>query len=147
MPGRREPDVAVGHSLALEVGGVRVALLTEVTGLTVERDVVEFREGGAGGAQVVKKLPGNPKNGEVTVGRGLSADRAFETWMADVETDVARARKDAAIVVLDRQGQTLATFTLTKAWPRKLEYVGLRVGGTEPLTERLVLVHDGLHRS
>ena len=46
MPGRREHDAAVGHSFGLEVDGVRVATLTEVSGLGREREVIEVREGG-----------------------------------------------------------------------------------------------------
>jgi phage tail-like protein len=147
MPGRREPEGAVGHSFGLELDGVRVTMLTEVTGLTVERDVVEMRENGPDGRQVVRKLPGQPKSGEVTIARGLTADKAFEQWMNEVTNDVAAARRNAAVLVLDRQGQRVATFTLTRAWPRKLEYAGLRVGAAEPLTERLTLVHEGIART
>ena len=151
MPGRREPEGAVGHghghSFGLELEGVRVTMLTEVTGLTVERDVIELREGGADGAQVVRKLPGQLTSGEVTVSRGLTADRAFEQWMNDVTNDVVAARRNAAVLVLDRQGQRVATFTLTRAWPRQLEYAGLRADAAEPLTERLTLVHEGIVRS
>ena len=147
MPGRREPEGAVGHSVGLELDGVRVSMLTEVIGLTVERDVIELREGGADGTQVVRKLPGRLKSGEVTISRGLTVDQTFEQWMNDVTNDVAAARRNAAVLVLDRQGQRVATFTLTRAWPKKLEYAGLRAGAAEPLTERLTLVHEGIART
>ncbi|CAN7269058.1 phage tail protein [Knoellia sp. LjRoot47] len=147
MPGRREPDGGVGHSFGLELDGVRVSMLTEVLGLTVEREVVEFREGGADGTQVVRKLPGRTKSGEVTVVRGLTTEPTFEQWMRDVTADADAGRRTVAILVLDRKGQRVATFTLTRAWPRKLEYAGLRAGAPEPVTERLTLVHDGIART
>lgn len=146
MPGRREPDGALGFGLRLELDGVQVAMLTEVTGLTIEREVIELREGGADGSQVVRKLPGRAKSGDVVLSRGLTTDDAFEQWMAQVGTDTAAARRSATIVVLDRQGQRVTAFSLVNAWPKKLEYTGLRVGAGEPLTERLVLVHDGIDR-
>ncbi|MEO5609740.1 MAG: phage tail protein [Ornithinibacter sp.] len=149
MPGRREVDGGVGHSFGLELDGVRVSMLTEVTGLTVERDVIEFREGGADGTQIVRKLPGRLKSGEVTLSRDLTADSAFEQWMNDVTNDVAAAAatRNAAVLVLDRQGQRVATFTLTRAWPKKLEYAGLKAGAAEPMAERLTLVHEGIART
>jgi len=136
-----------GHHFGLEVDGVRVAMLTEVTGLATERDVIELRENGADGRAVVRKLPGDLEVGEVVVSRLLSADRTFEQWMDDVALDAAGARRNAAVVVFDRQGQPVATFTLAHAWPRRLEYTGLRADASELLTERLVLVHEGIDRT
>ena len=146
MPGRREPDSTVPHSFAFEVGGVTVTMLTEVSGLATERDVIELREGGADGGSVTRKPPGALRSGEVVLSRGLTGDRAFEQWMDEVSADAGAARRNAAVIVHDRQGQPIATFTLVRAWPRRLEYTGLRSGGTEPLTERLVLVHEGFDR-
>lgn len=98
---------------------MRVSMLTEVLGLTVEREVVEFREGGADGTQVVRSSPGRTKSGEVTVVRGLTTEPTFEQWMRDVTADADAGRRTVAILVLDRKGQRVATFTLTRAWPRK----------------------------
>lgn len=147
MPGRREPDSTVGHAFGLEVGGVQVTTLTEVTGLVLERDVLELREGGADGDVAARRLPGRLKAGEVVLTRGLTADRTFEQWMEEVSLDATAARKDAAVVVFDRSGQTVARFTLAEAWPRRLEYAGLRAGFGEALTETLALVHEGIDRA
>lgn len=145
MPGRREP-AARWHGLALEVDGTLVSMLDDVSGLVVEREVIELREGGADGREVTRKLPGRAKSGEVVVSRALAADRAFEDWMTQVGTDADAARRDVTIAVTDVAGQRVAAFTLVNAWPKKIEYAGLRVGSGEPLTERLVLVHEGIDR-
>ena len=79
--------------------------------------------------------------------RGLTTEPTFEQWMRDVTADADAARRTVAILVLDRKGQRVATFTLTRAWPRKLEYAGLRAGAPAPVTERLTLVHDGIART
>jgi phage tail-like protein len=73
MPGRRDHDAAVGHSFGLEVDGVRVTMLTEVSGLQWEREVIELREGGDPDAPT-RRLPGRMKPGQVTLTRGLTAD-------------------------------------------------------------------------
>lgn len=147
MPGRRGHEAVTSHAFALEVDGVRVATLTEVEGLSIESDVVEVKQTGADGRIVVRRLPGGPKAGEVTVSRGLSDDRTFEQWMSRVSLGGNAPGRDAVVVVVDHEGGAMATFTLAKAWPRRLEYDNLRSDATEPPVERLVLVHEGLTRA
>lgn len=147
MPGRREPDRTAGHSLGLQVDGVLVTMLSGVTGLAMERDVIELKENGPDGRFVIKKLPGGPRTGEVIVTRDLSEDRAFEQWVDDVSHGSDTARRHASIVVFNRRGDPVATFTLAHAWPRKLEFAGLRAGGSDVVMEELVLVHEGIDRA
>ncbi len=143
MPGRREHDAAVGHSFGLELDGVRVSMLTEVTGLGWERDVIEVREGGDPGT--TRRLPGRLKPGEVTVTRGLTTDLTFEQWMRD-PVPVGQPRRAVELALFDAQGRAVARFHLENAWPSKLEITGLRAGGTEIAVESLTLVHEGLER-
>ena len=147
MPGRREHADAAGHSLALEVDGVRVTMLTEVSGLALERDVVEVKQTAPDGTLVVKRLPGRHKAGEVTLSRGLTGDRTFEQWARDVSLGTTGQPGAASIVVLDSQGEPVASYALTGAWPRRLEVDGLRAGSDEVPTERLVVVYDSFERA
>lgn len=147
MPGRREHDAAVGHTFALEVGGRRVTMLTEVSGLAMEHEVLEMREGGADGSVATRSMPGRLESGEVTLTRGLTADRTFEQWARDASlAPPLQAVGTVHLVVLDRQGQPVVTYALARAWPRRLEIHGLRAGATEGLTERLVLVYASFER-
>jgi len=147
MPGRREHDTAVGHSFALEVDGVRVTMLTEVSGLAMERDVIEVKQSARDGSFVVRLVPGRPKPGEVTLTRGLTGDRTFEQWARDASLGAAGSAAAVRIVVLDPQGQAVVTYALTSAWPRRLEVGGLRAGGTEAPVERLVLAYESFERA
>ena len=144
MPGRREHDAAVGHSFGLEVDGVRVAMLTEVSGLGWERDVIEVREGGDPDA-TPRRLPGRMKPGEVTLSRGLTTDPTFEQWMRD-PVPVGQPRRSVSIALFDAEGRAVARYHLEHAWPSKLAVTGLRSGGTEIALESLTLVHEGLER-
>ena len=144
MPGRRAHDTAVGHSFGLEVDGVRVAMLTEVTGLGWERDVIEVREGGDPGA-TTRRLPGRMKPGEVTLTRGLTTDLTFEQWMRD-PVPVGQPRRTVSLALFDAEGRAVARYHLEHAWPSKLAVTGLRSGGTEIALESLTLVHEGLER-
>ena len=144
MPGRREHDAAVGHSFGLELDGVQVAMLTEVTGLGWEREVIEMREGGDPGA--IRRLPGRMKPGQVTLARGLTTDLTFEQWMRD-PVPVGRPRRAVSLALFDGQGRAVARYHLEHAWPSKLEVSGLRSGGAEVAVETLTLVHEGLARA
>ena len=147
MPGHREHDSGFGHSFALEVDGVRVATLTEVSGLALEREVVEVKETAADGTYVIKRVPGRRQPGEALVTRALTDDRTFEHWVRDPSHGPGAGHGAVSIVVFDVQGQPVATYALAQAWPRRLEIVGLKAGGGEALTERLVLVYQSFERT
>ena len=144
MPGHRDHDAAVGHSFGLEVDGVRVTMLTEVSGLQWEREVIELREGGDPDAPT-RRLPGRMKPGQVTLTRGLTADLTFEQWMRD-PVPVGQPRRSVSLALFDGQGRAVARFHLEHAWPSKLEIGGLSSERDEVATESLTLVHEGLER-
>ena len=75
-------DSSVGHSFGLEVDGITIKSITEVSGLKMEQDVVELKQNGPDGKYDVKKLPGRPKAGECTLTRGLTGDQSFEKWVS-----------------------------------------------------------------
>ena len=65
----------------------------------MEQDVIELKQNTADGKYVIKKLPGRPKAGEVTLTRGLTADNSFERWVKDAHFGkMASARKGGATV-------------------------------------------------
>ena len=113
MPRRREHDAAVGHSFGLELDGVRITMLTEVSGLGWEREVIEVREGGDPDA-TTRRLPGRMKSGEVTLTRGLTTDLTFEQWMRD-PVPVGQPRRSVSLALFDTQGRAVARFHLENA--------------------------------
>ena len=60
-------DSGVGHSFGLEFDSVVIKQIQEVTGLKMEQDVIEMKSNTADGKYMIKKLPGRPKAGEVTL--------------------------------------------------------------------------------
>jgi phage tail-like protein len=138
-------DKAVGHSFGLEVDGIVIKQITEVTGLKMEQDVVELKQNTADGKYVIKKLPGRPKCTDVTLVRGLTGDNSFEKWVKDSHFGkMGDARKGGAIIVYDYEGNALKRYKLTNAWPKSLEIGSLKAGDTSVLTEKLVVTHEGL---
>ncbi len=138
-------DSSVGHSFGLEFDGVVIKQISEVSGLKMEQDVIELKQNTADGKYVIKKLPGRPKAGEVTLTRGLTADNSFEKWVKDSQFGkMGNARKGGAIIVFDYEGAAIKRYKLANAWPKTLEIGSLKAGDTSVLTEKLTLTHEGM---
>ncbi len=136
-------DSSVGHSFGLEIDGIQITHITEVSGLKMEQDVIELKENGTDGKYNIKKLPGRWKAGEVTLTRGLTGDQSFEKWIKDSQFGkMADVRKGGAIIVYDFEGAPLKRYTLTNAWPKSLEISTLKAGDTSVLTEKLVVTYE-----
>ncbi|MEV7027491.1 phage tail protein [Kitasatospora sp. NPDC093558] len=138
-------DSSVGHSFGLEFDGVVIKQISEVTGLKMEQDVIELKQNTADGKYVVKKLPGRPKAGEVTLTRGLTADSSFEKWIKDSRFGkMAQVRKGGAIIVFDYEGNAIKRYNLVNAWPKSLEIGSLKAGDTSVLTEKIVITYEAM---
>jgi phage tail-like protein len=138
-----ELDKAVGHAFGLEVDGVVIKQINEVSGLKMEQDVIELKQNTSDGKYVIKKLPGRWKAGEVTLTRGLTGDNSFEKWVQAAQFGkMADARKGGAIIVYDYEGSAIKRYKLTNAWPKSLEIGALKAGDTSVLTEKIVITYE-----
>jgi phage tail-like protein len=140
-----DSDSSVGHSFGLELDGIDVKQIGEVSGLTIEQDVIELKENTPDGDVVVRRLPGRAKAGAVTLTRGLTADQGFAKWIKEFRSDQTRAsRKSGSIVIYDFEGAPITSYSIVNAWPRKLTIGTLKAGDTSVLTETLVVEYESL---
>ncbi len=138
-------DSFVGHSFGIEIDGLVIKQITEVTGLKMEQDVIELKQNTSDGKYMIKKLPGRPKAGEVTLTRGLTDDQSFEKWAAASHAgNMGDARKGGAIIVYDYEGNALKRYKLTNAWVKSLEIGSLKAGDTSVLTEKIVVTYESM---
>ena len=139
-------DKAVGHSFGLEVDGVQIKQIKEVTGLKMEQDVIELKQNTPDGKFTIKKLPGRPRAGEVTLTRSVTNDNSFDEWFRDTRSREMNdnARKGGRIIVFDFEGNPIKRYKFTNAWPKSLEISTLTAGDTSVLTEKLVLTYEEL---
>jgi phage tail-like protein len=139
-----ENDSSVGHSFGLEFDGIQIKAITEVSGLKMEQDVIEYKSNtAADGKYAIKKLPGRWKAGELTLTRPLTNDSSFDKWIASSQLGkMSDARKGGAIVVYDYEGKSVKRYKVTNAWPKSLEVSSLKAGDTSVLTEKLVLTFE-----
>jgi phage tail-like protein len=138
-----DPDSSVAHSFGLEFDGVVIKGITQVSGLKMEQDVIEFKQNTPDGGYSIKRLPGRWKAGECTLTRGLTADNSFEKWIRESHLDTPeQVGKHAAMTVFDGQGRPIKRYEIIDAWPRSLEIATLKAGDTTVLTELLVLAYE-----
>jgi phage tail-like protein len=108
-------------------------------------DVIEYREGID--PPHVRKLPGLHKYANVTLKRGVTSSMDLFNWHKQVLTgDIANARRNLAIIVLDETGQPQARFKVTAAWPAKYDPSDLNAKGNEVFIELLELANEGVER-
>lgn len=138
-------DALASHNFGLQIDGVMVEYLQEVNGLTMEQDVIEYQQVSANGKPTVKKMPGVKKAGQVTVVRGMTQSASFSQWINEsVAGNMAMARKNASIIMMDFMNNPVKRYNLRNAWCSKVEASTVKAGDASALTESVTIVFEEL---
>jgi len=73
---------------------------SDVSGLTTEIHISEYRDGNEPEAHV-RKVPGSHKVGDVTLKRGIVNSLDLWSWMQDTRTTGVAAQRDVTITLRD----------------------------------------------
>ena len=123
-------------------GGTRMGF-SEVSGLGIETEVIEYREGNSPNFSPIK-MPGLRKFTNVILKRGVQAgDNEFFKWVSTINGSKVE-RRDVMISLLDFEHKPVVSWKLQDAWPVKLEISCLKADASEVLIESLELAHEGL---
>ena len=127
-------------------GGTRIGF-TEVSGLSFETEVIEYREGNSP-VYNKRKLPGLTKYSNIVLKRGvfLGDFEMYTQWRKTMffQEGKEKFRRDISIRLLDEEHQPVITWMLQNAWPCKVSYADLDAASKEVLIETMELVHEGL---
>ena len=129
----------------VEIQGINSSSFSEVRGLEVSIDVVEYRAGDAK-LNTEQKLPGLYKVTDVTLKRGLTRDLALWNWITNAMVGTVN-RADVLIRLLDQSENPVLVWKLRNAWPCKWSGPVLNAGSSDVAIEELVLCHEGLELS
>ena len=125
-----------------EWGGVRIGF-TEISGLDVETEVIEFRDG-ASKEYSKRKMPGLQKFANVTMKRGVFAsDNDYYKWWNTVALNTIE-RRDVTVSLLNEKHEPVMVWKIKNAWPSKIASTDLKADGNEIAIESIELAHDGL---
>jgi len=142
MPDGKRNDPLGQFNFLIEIDGVVKGGFSEVSGLTTDTNIVEYREGHEQQG-TTRKLPGLMKYNNVVLKRGWTKDRSLWDWRKKV-IDGKTQRASGAIVLLDEARNEALRWNFREGWPSKWEGPALNAKTSEVAIETLEIAHEGL---
>jgi phage tail-like protein len=140
-------DPLVGFHFALELQGQVKGYFTECGGIGSENEIIEQKVVNEKGVEVVLKIPGRLKWGDITLKRGVTADMELWKWRKLVEEGkVKDARKNGSVIMYDQELKEVARWNFNQAWPAKISGPNPKSDGNEISLEELTIVHEYITR-
>lgn len=126
----------------VEWGGAKIGF-TEVTGLDVSTEVIEYRDGASLEYHKIK-MPGMQKFSNITLKRGtFKGDNDYYNWWNTVALNTIE-RRDVVISLLNENHEPVVVWKVKNAWPVKVQSTDLKADGNEVAIETIELAHEGL---
>jgi phage tail-like protein len=124
-------------------GGERIGF-TEVTGLDIQVELIEYREGSNPEYSKIK-MPGMLKYSNITLKRGsMNGDSDFYKWINTTSLNTVE-RRDIIISQLNETHAPVITWKAKNAFAVKVQASDLKSDGNEVAIETLELAHEGLN--
>ena len=126
-----------------------VAGVSKVTGLKRSSDVIDYKEGG--NAIILKGL-GRTKYESITLERGLTQDKDFETWAnapqvldkGSPSTSLKDLRRDIRIELQNEAGQAVHRYIVHECWVSEYQAMPDLDGGSNAIAvEHIKIEHHG----
>ena len=139
-----EGDTLATHRFGVQLGGVTVESIKDLSPVTVEQDVVETQQVTDRGKPINKKQPGGHKGGEVTITRGMDKSPEFTDWINKtlLNGNVEDARQNLTIEIQDPKGETVRRIQLFDAWVSKWEGPGLNATQSTGAEEKATITFE-----
>ena len=142
-----DSDPLVSFNFAIEVSGIISGYFTEASGLGSEHEVIEHKIMGEGGQEIVKKIPGRLKWGDITLKRGITSSLDIWDWRKMVtDGQVESARRNGSIMMFDQEGNEVARWNFERGWPSKVSGPSVNTTSNEVGVEELVITHEFTER-
>ena len=131
---------------------IPVAAVSKVSGLKRSSDVIEYKE--AGNAVTLKGL-GRTKYEPVTLERGVTQDKDFETWANAAQvldhgaasTSLANLRREITITLLNEEAQPVLRWILHRCWVSEYQAIpDLDAGANAVAIEHIKIENEGWER-
>jgi phage tail-like protein len=126
----------------VEWGGSNIGF-SEVSGLNMETQAIEYREGSSPDFSTIK-MPGMQKYGNITLKRGsVASDNEFYTWWNTHQLNKIE-RRDITISLLNEKHEPVIVWKVRNAFPTKIDGGALKATGNEVSIETLEIAHEGI---
>jgi phage tail-like protein len=135
-------DPLLNYKFTVEVRGVVMAIFTECDGLSLEREVVPYKEGGTN--DFVYQFPGRVTQSKVRLRRGLGFDDGLWNWFQAGILNGRVRRTHVSIFLMNPANERMQQWDLLDAWPVKYEGPELKSEQAMAALELLEIAHHGL---
>ncbi|HWK04704.1 MAG TPA: phage tail protein [Puia sp.] len=126
----------------VEWGGTNIGF-SEVTGLDVSTDIIEYREGSSPEYHKIK-MPGMQKFSNITFKRGtFKGDNDFYNWFNTIALNTIE-RRSLVISLLNEKHEPVVVWKVKNAFPVKVQSTDLKADGNEVAIETIEIAHEGL---
>ena len=136
-------DPYQGFNFLVEIEGILAGGFSECSGLQVETEFLDYREGGLN--EYVHRFAGPTKYPPLVLKHGLTQIDGLWGWHQDVVQGKIE-RKNGTIYLLDKQRLPVMWWDFKEAFPVKWTGPELRADSGSVATESIELTHRGLSR-
>ncbi len=138
---RDEPYLSL--KFKVEIGGVIVGGFAEVSGLQVEIEVEEYKEGGVN--EYAHRLPKTTKYQNLVLKRGITDSDALWKWHYEAANG-SITRRNGRIILLDSEDNEKWYWMFVEAYPVKWVGPDFKADGNAIAIETLELAHHGISK-
>ncbi len=127
--------------VSIDGAGIEQAVFTEVSGLQLEIETMEYTEGGVN--DFTHRLPGRVKSSTLTLKRGLTNKNDFLQWLSDVSLGTIK-RRSLTIIMYDAKGEELQRWNFNGAYPTKWSGPQFTMASNAIAIESIEFAHGGM---
>ncbi|MEM9189374.1 MAG: phage tail protein [Myxococcota bacterium] len=135
------PDPYVAFNYLIEISGIRAGGFSEVSGLDLEVQPIDYRNGDED--FIPRKLPGLKQISNLTLKRGIIGELDAYQWVLAGARGAVR-RQNGAIILRDEQRREVMRWRFRRGWACK--YIGptLQADSSSVAIEAIEIAHEGL---
>lgn len=130
------------YNFLVEIDGVTRAGFTEATGLTIETDPMEYREG-ADLTHNVRKLRGLTKYTNISLKRGYTQDKSLWDWYKATINGFVE-RRSLEVALLNENRDEVLRWRVREAWIGKMDMGPFNATTNEVAIEAIDLCNEGI---
>jgi len=141
-------DPLVGFNFGFEVPNLQItSYFTEVSGIGSENEVSEMKAVNDKGVEIVLKVPGRLKWGDITLKRGITTEMDIWKWRKMIEDGkVQDARQNGSVIMYDQEGIEKVRWNFENGWPSKVTGPAVKSDDNAFGIEEMTIVHEYITR-
>jgi phage tail-like protein len=137
-------DPYLGFNFLVEIEGILAGGFSECSGLQVETETFEYREGGQN--EYAHRFAGPTKYPPLILKHGLTPIDGLWAWHQEVALSQKVSRRNGTIYLLNKQQVPVLWWDFKEAFPVKWTGPELRADSSSVAIESVELSHRGLSR-